>query len=210
MAGAAVVLLTLALFIGVAAYRGSDGMAGAEGTAAASHGPAAEDGRHATAARPPMLEPRFPGPLRVRPPAQPEAITRIVPAPPVVTDVRGVPQPLSIAGGPPALATGERVAVSVSFYYCAHSDGTPRGDGGGFCGLMRNGSVVFPGAAACHVDYLGQVFRIEGDPTARIYRCADTGSAIDGLHRDIWFESSAEAWAWQRGVGPVAVIEILP
>ena len=100
--------------------------------------------------------------------------------------------------------------MSVSFYYCAHSPGTPRGDGGGFCGLMRDGSVVFPGAAACHIDYLGQVFRIEDDPTARIYRCADTGSAIAGLHRDIWFEWSAEGWAWQQGVGPVAVIEVLP
>ena len=111
----------------------------------------------------------------------------------------------------PGLAVGDRVKVSVSFYYCRVGSETPaRGDGGGFCGAMRDGSVVYNGAAACDYVYLGQRFRIEGDPLNRIYRCADTGSAVHGLHRDIWFASSDEGWNWQRNVGQAVTIEILP
>ncbi|MCA9851946.1 MAG: hypothetical protein KC461_15060, partial [Dehalococcoidia bacterium] len=84
------------------------------------------------------------------------------------------------------------------------------GDGGNFCGVMRDGSVVYPGAAACAYKYLGQQFRIVGDPTGRIYRCADTGSAVHGVHRDIWFMTSDDGWDWQLVVGQVATIEILP
>jgi 3D (Asp-Asp-Asp) domain-containing protein len=57
--------------------------------------------------------------------------------------------------------------------------------------------------------YIGQQFRIEGDPTGRVYTCNDTGSAVHGLHRDIWFFSSAEGWQWQLSVGPRAVLEIV-
>ena len=126
------------------------------------------------------------------------------------------PQPLSIAT--PPLAPGDRILASVSFYYCDlgtadEADGVVGaggvGDGGGFCGVMRDGSVVHQGAAACDFAYLGQRFRIVGDPTGRIYRCADTGSAVHGLHRDIWFPSSAGGWAWLNVVGRRAVIEIV-
>ena len=111
----------------------------------------------------------------------------------------------------PPLEPGMRLVVPVSFYYCnVTADGGPAGDGGGFCGVMRDGSTVYEGAAACDYDYLGQLFRIEHDPTGRIYRCADTGSAVRGLHRDIWFESSIEGWEWLRVVGRDAVIEVLP
>ncbi len=75
---------------------------------------------------------------------------------------------------------------------------------------MRDGSVVRDGAAACDYDYLGQRFRIEGDPLKRTYFCADTGSAVHGLHRDIWFLDNGEGWRWQRQVGKTAVIEIVP
>ena len=113
--------------------------------------------------------------------------------------------------GTPTLRAGERIKVSVSFYYCEVGASSPaRGDGGGFCGAMRDGTVVYNGAAACDVAYLGQRFRIDGDPLGRIYRCADTGSAVHGLHRDIWFGSSDEGWKWQRSVGQAATIEILP
>ena len=37
-----------------------------------------------------------------------------------------------------------------------------------------------------------------------------TGSAVHGLHRDIWFGSSDDGWTWQRSVGQAASIEILP
>ena len=113
--------------------------------------------------------------------------------------------------GTPALRPGDRIGVSVSFYYCEAGGKTAaRGDGGGFCGAMRDGTVVYNGAAACDFVYLGQRFRIEGDPLGRIYRCADTGSAVHGLHRDVWFGSSDDGWAWQRSVGQAATIEVLP
>jgi len=111
----------------------------------------------------------------------------------------------------PDLNPGDRVKATVSFYYCELGATSPaRGDGGGFCGAMRDGSIVYNGAAACDYAYLGQRFRIEGDPLGRVYRCADTGSAVHGLHRDIWFGSSDEGWQWQRSVGQSATIEILP
>lgn len=115
------------------------------------------------------------------------------------------------AGVAPELSPGERIEATVSFYYCERSaDDVHPGDGGGFCGAMRDGTTVYPGAAACSYDYLGQLFRIEGDPTGRVYRCNDTGNAVLGLHRDIWFQSSDEGWLWAFRVGQRAVIEILP
>lgn len=111
----------------------------------------------------------------------------------------------------PALAPGDRVNASLSFYYCEPGvKGLHPGDGGGFCGVMRDGSVVYAGAAACDYAYLGQQFRIVGDPLDRVYRCADTGSAVHGMHRDIWFYNSDEGWDWQHVVGQSVVIEILP
>jgi hypothetical protein len=109
-----------------------------------------------------------------------------------------------------ASQVGDRVNATVTFYYCEDTtNGQRRGDGGGFCGTMRDGSPVYPGAAACDPAYLGQQFRIEGDPTERVYTCADTGGGIYGEHRDIWFMGNAEGWAWQQVVGTSAVIEIL-
>jgi hypothetical protein len=113
--------------------------------------------------------------------------------------------------GTPDLVPGQRIAVSVSFYYCQDGPADyPIGDGGGFCGVMRDGARVYPGAAACAYKYLGQLFKIVGDPTDRIYKCADTGSAVHGLHRDIWFNTSDDGWVWQHSVGRIATIEILP
>ncbi len=136
-----------------------------------------------------------------------EAVPTATPEPepePVVRAAR-------LTAGPDPLVAGDRIVAPVSFYYCAVGGEPPaRGDGGGFCGVMRDGSTVYNGAAACDYAYLGQRFRIEGDPLERIYRCADTGSAVHGLHRDVWFSSSDEGWAWQRIVGRTATIEILP
>lgn len=113
-------------------------------------------------------------------------------------------------GATPALVVGDQVQATVSFYYCERgSQGLHPGDGGNFCGVMRDGQVVYPGAAACAYIYLGQRFRIVGDPLDRVYTCADTGSAVHGLHRDIWFMNSDEGWSWQRRVGQVATIEIV-
>ena len=121
------------------------------------------------------------------------------------------PELAASADTEPDLGPGERAQATISFYYCEPGAlGLHPGDGGGFCGVMRDGTVVYPGAAACAYVYLGQQFRIVGDPLERIYRCADTGSAVHGLHRDIWFMTSDEGWAWQLAVGQTATIEILP
>lgn len=173
--------------------------------AAASTAEAAEDGR---AARAPDPEPR-----RIAPGArqmQAEALAAARPAArPPESNVRT--QAIELRLATRALKPGERVQVTVSFYYCEEGGGgSPAGDGGGFCGFMRDGTRVFSGAAACAQEYLGQLFKILDDPTGRIYKCADTGSAVHGLHRDIWFRVNDDGWEWQRSMGRLAVIEILP
>lgn len=122
---------------------------------------------------------------------------------PAATAVARVPAPL--------LRAGDRIGATVSFYYCEQGV-NPRvtGDGGGFCGHMRDGSIVRPGAAACDVTYLGQRFRIEGDPEQREYVCNDTGNMVHGLHRDIWFNVADDGADWLLKVGRSAVIEVLP
>ena len=59
---------------------------------------------------------------------------------------------------PPAQQPGDRVRTTISFYYCEHDPNSinPPGDGGGFCGAMRDGTTVYPGAAACAYAYLGR------------------------------------------------------
>jgi hypothetical protein len=113
--------------------------------------------------------------------------------------------------GTPSLSGGDRVIAPITFYYCDRATpDSPIGDGGTFCGHMRDGDIVYSGAAACDYAYLGQRFRIVGDPTGRSYSCADTGSAVHGLHRDIWFQTSDEGVVWQLFIGRRAGIEILP
>lgn len=157
------------------------------------------------------------------PTAQPTPVTILVEhairsdAPPAASSDEGGDQLVrahrDVPPGPGAIALvpGDRTRVTVSFYYCEESSGGfPAGDGGGFCGLGRDGSAVRSGMAACDVTYLGQRFRIVGDPTGRAYVCADTGSAVRGLHRDIWFKDNRSGWGWQNQVGTTATIEVLP
>lgn len=138
-------------------------------------------------------------------PAAPEPSPTPVPEQAVVRASR------EVAPGTSDLAPGDRVRVSLSFYYCEEAaGGFPAGDGGGFCGRGRDGSVVRSGMAACDVRYLGQRFQIVGDPTGRTYVCADTGSAVHGQHRDIWFLDNRSGWGWQSQVGASAMIEVVP
>lgn len=142
----------------------------------------------------------------------PEAFDRLPARVPTVEAIESIALAATIVDvdSAPVLVPGDRVEAPLSFYYCVAGDGgMPSGDGGGFCGVMRDGTTVYPGAAACDYAYLGQTFRVVGDPGDVIYRCADTGSAVHGLHRDIWFSSSDEGWEWQWEVGNVATIEIL-
>ena len=107
---------------------------------------------------------------------------------------------------PPDLRT-----VPITYYYCAPTD-TGIGDGGGFCGTMSSGQVVHPGAASCDRAYRGQRFRVVGDPGDLVYTCLDTGGAVIGEHRDIWFATSGAGLAWWKLVAPTgfASIEVLP
>ena len=147
-------------------------------------------------------------------PTAAQPILRASPATQIVVAAASLARgPIEAAGTPlrPALTAGDRISVPVSFYYCNSGTKTAaQGDGGGFCGAMRDGSIVYNGAAACDHAYLGQRFRIIDDPLLRIYKCADTGSAVHGLHRDIWFGSSDDGWSWQLKVGQAAWIEVLP
>ncbi len=126
---------------------------------------------------------------------------------------RGVLEPDSVvwirAGSVPTPG-GTVVEATLSYYYCRQGEiARGIGDGGGFCGAMANGEVVHEGAAACARDYLGQRFRIVGDPLDRIYTCTDLGSAVRGQHRDIWFENSDAGRLWLDQVGDSGQIEIL-
>ena len=131
-----------------------------------------------------------------------------------VTEPPAAPPPVVVAPALPStpappLGPGEKYTASLSFYYCGANGGPRVGDGGGFCGHMANGQVVHPGAAACAATYMGQRFRVEGDPYGRIYTCTDTGGAVHGMHRDIWFDDAGVAWAWLQTVGFTATIEIV-
>ena len=104
----------------------------------------------------------------------------------------------------------ERVEATLSYYYCTQgSISVSIGDGGGWCGAMANGEVVHQGAAACDRSRLGERFRIVGDPLGLTFECKDTGSAVHGHHRDIWFDLSDDGYRWIVEVGYRATIEIL-
>ncbi len=77
----------------------------------------------------------------------------------------------------------------ITFYDCVP---------GGYCGNTYSGVQVAEGHAACDRGMLGRRFKILGDPTDREYICADTGSAVNGDHVDIFFYKGEDGWAWIR------------
>jgi hypothetical protein len=109
-------------------------------------------------------------------------------------------QPISLAWQASPLATGTKLASTVTFYACI---------GNGFCGAMANGELVYPGAAACSGDLpFGTKFRIENDPSGRVFTCVDRG-ALSATWVDIWFYDVADGWAWQSLVGTSSNITIV-
>ena len=111
---------------------------------------------------------------------------------------------------PPGSEDSTYFETSITYYYCVPGGNeASHGDGGGYCGGMANGEVVHEGAAACKPGLLGQRFRIDGDPTDRIYECTDTGGSVLQDHRDIWFMNSDEGYEWWLTVGERAFIEIV-
>jgi 3D (Asp-Asp-Asp) domain-containing protein len=105
-----------------------------------------------------------------------------------------------------AMTPGALAPAQVTFYYCA---GGGAGDGGGFCGSTADGTPVQLGVAACDRRLMGQHFRVLGDPSGLVFRCADTGGAVHGAVRDMWFPTAATGGAWLAGVGHHVVIEVL-
>jgi hypothetical protein len=90
--------------------------------------------------------------------------------------------------------------VNITFYDCASQ---------GFCGPMYNGEWVYEGAAACSWDLaLGTAFRIEGDPTQRVYVCKDRGMLTD-TWVDIFWYHPADGYYWQSFVGRHGTIDIV-
>ncbi len=112
---------------------------------------------------------------------------------------------------PAVTAAATTMRVPITYYYCTRNSTVGAGDGGGFCGAMRNGSVVHAGAASCDRAHFGQQFRVVGDPNNLVYTCMDTGGGVTSEHRDIWFATSAEAYTWWRAVAPggYGAIEVL-
>ena len=111
---------------------------------------------------------------------------------------------------PPVMAA-RALRAPITYYYCTQTGFADIGDGGGFCGLMRNGAPVHAGAASCDRANLGQRFRVVGDPTGLVYTCMDTGGGVSAEHRDIWFATNDEGYAWRKQVAPAgfATIEII-
>lgn len=113
--------------------------------------------------------------------------------------LRAVP-PASLAWQPLPIPIGTKLASTVTFYACI---------GNGFCGTMANGEMVYPGAAACSGDLpFGTTFRIEEDPSGRVFTCVDRG-ALSATWVDIWFYNAADGWAWQSLVGTSSNIIIV-
>ncbi|MEX2032142.1 MAG: hypothetical protein WEA81_04685, partial [Dehalococcoidia bacterium] len=59
-------------------------------------------------------------------------------------------------------------------------------------------------------EHFGSRFRIEGDPTERVYTCTDAGGAVGSGHRDVWFMGSDEGYRWRNQVGPYARVIPIP
>ena len=110
----------------------------------------------------------------------------------------------------PVVKPARALAVPVTYYYCTQVGIGGAGDGGGFCGFMSNGMRVHAGAASCDRANFGQRFRFVGDPTSLVFTCMDTGGGVTAEHRDIWFATNDEAYAWWRQVAPngSATIEV--
>lgn len=125
------------------------------------------------------------------------------PAPPAPSTPGSVPGP----AGNESVDAATQQTVRLTYYYCTQGAiAAAIGDGGGFCGAMANGELVYEGAASCARSLMGERFRVIGDPHDRIYECTDIGGGVGVGHRDIWFADSDSAYAWWRAIGPTAVI----
>jgi hypothetical protein len=101
---------------------------------------------------------------------------------------------------PVSIGTGTRLSSRVTFYEC---------DTSGFCGNMASGIPVSAGYAACSYNLaFGTRFRIDSDPSGRVWTCADRG-LLPSTHVDVWFYSWSEGNSYQSIVGTYSTITIL-
>jgi hypothetical protein len=101
---------------------------------------------------------------------------------------------------PAPIPIGTKLASTTTFYACL---------GNGFCGRMANGEGVHASAAACSSNLaLGTKFRIDGDPSGRVFTCLDRG-ALTPTWVDVFFYDAADGWAWQANIGTSNTITIV-
>lgn len=101
---------------------------------------------------------------------------KVEPTPPPVVELP--PEPVA-----PEKNLGVGVEAKITGYYCADNGGY-YGDGGGFCGQMASGRVVYDGAAACGYYWdLGQDIYI--DSLDRTLKCEDRGN-LDYTQIDVF------------------------
>ncbi|MEX2373361.1 MAG: hypothetical protein WD800_06110 [Dehalococcoidia bacterium] len=143
-------------------------------------------------------------------PGAPESVNTLRQGHMRVNSIVSVRRGPDVAAPPPTSEDSDRFETTITYYYCVPGENAASiGDGGGYCGTMTNEDRVHEGAAACAPQHLGQRFVIEGDPTGRTYECADTGGSVLQDHRDIWFMTSDEGYAWWLEVGERAFIQIV-
>ena len=101
---------------------------------------------------------------------------------------------------PGPMTAGSRLGTRITYYDC---------DTSGFCGNMASGIPVSDGFAACSYNMpFGTKFRIEGDPTSRVWTCGDRG-LLSSTHVDVWFYHWSDGSAYQSLVGSYGTITII-
>ena len=102
---------------------------------------------------------------------------------------RSAPGTATSLGRASGYAVGTMLNARLTIYGCT-------GPGGGFCGGMASGVKVFEGAAACSSDLpFGTRFRIQSDPTGRVYECLDRGH-LASTWVDVFFYNTSEGIHW--------------
>ena len=118
--------------------------------------------------------------IATTPSPTPEATPTAVPEKPVVVSTATEAQVV-------AASVSSQAQGKVTGYYCRQVQGYPIGDGGGYCGNMASGKVVYIGAAACGAKWqLGQKLEITGYGTVV---CEDRGH-LEFSQVDIYFETN--------------------
>lgn len=118
------------------------------------------------------------------------------------------PEPVAalVVAAPPVAPAPVRDRIDgavLTFYVCR---GAPPGLEDGFCGTMAGGATVYEGAAACgYALQLGTRFRIEDDPTGRVYVCEDRGW-LAATQADVFWWEYSDGRVWRDQLPPRATL----